>query len=463
MPRGENRRPRTLPWAALLAVLGVAGAPAAAGAASIADRVLETTLPNGLKVLVLEESKAPVVTVQVWYRVGSRNEQVGLTGLSHMLEHMMFKGTPTVGPKQFSRVVQRNGGHDNAFTSMDYTVYFENFAADRVGLALELEADRMANLLLEEKEFEPERKVVLEERRLRTEDDPVGALVEEMSAAAFRAHPYRNPIIGWATDIQQYTVGDVVRHYKTYYVPNNAVLVVVGDIKGEAVLPLIREAFGRTPRGPDLPRVRAVEPPQQGERRVTLRREAELPFVYAGYHVPNLTHQDSYALDVAEAVLSGGKSARLYRALVYERQIALYAGASYSRVSADPNLFYLYASVLPGHTPEEVEQALYAEVQRLATEPVSDRELQKAKNQVEADFLLGQDSVFEMARVLGQHEAVANWRLWAEYLPGIRPVTPGDVQRVVKEYLVPENRTVGILIPTQKAQQPAGAGPQQTR
>ncbi|CBE67133.1 putative Zn-dependent protease, involved in pqq synthesis (ppqF) [Candidatus Methylomirabilis oxygeniifera] len=415
--------------------------------AQVTARVTESALDNGLKILLLEEHKAPVVTVHIWYRVGGRNEQPGTTGLSHLLEHMMFKGTSKVGPGQFSRIIRKNGGRDNAFTSEDYTGYFETFASDRVELALKLEADRMRGLLLDSKEIEAEKKVVMEERRLRTEDDPVSALREAMGAAAFQAHPYRQPIIGWMTDIERITREDLVRYYNTYYVPNNAVLIVVGDFNSGDLLPKIRQYFGPIPRAADPPAVRSVEPEQRGERRVLLKKEAELPFVFMGYHVPNLKHPDNFALEVLAYILSGGKSARIYKSLVYEQQLALFAGGGYDRESVDPNLFPLYASVMPGKTAEEIERALTAEIEQVKNELISDRELQKVKNQIEADFLFGQDSIFNLARVLAEYEIVANWRTWEAYLPGIRAVTAADLQRVARAYLTPDNRTVAVLIP----------------
>jgi zinc protease len=415
-------------------------------------KVTEKVLPNGLKVLLKEEHKAPVVTFQIWYKVGSRNEQLGKTGKSHVLEHMMFKGTKKYGPKQFSQTVARNGGNDNAFTSKDYTAYFENFAADRIGISLELEADRMHNLLLDPKEFSSELKVVMEERRMRTEDDPGSTMVEQMMATAFMAHPYEWPVIGWMADLETLTRDDLFRHYKTYYAPNNATIVVVGDFETKALLPKIETYFGRIPKGPAVPKVGAVEPKQLGERRIVVKKEAELPAVFAGYHVPNLTHADSYALEVLSGVLSAGKSSRIYRSLVYEKQLALYAGGEYDSVSTDPNLFYVYAGVMPGKTTDEVEKALYAEIARLTTPEggMTDEELQKAKNQIEAGFIMGQDSVFYQAMLLGQYETVAGWRMLEKYLDGVRAVTKEDIQRVVKQYFSEDNRTVGILVPVKK-------------
>jgi len=409
--------------------------------------VTEKVLPNGLKVLLKEEHKAPVVTFQIWYRVGSRNERLGKTGMSHLLEHMMFKGTKRYGPKTFSQTVQRNGGNDNAFTSHDYTAYFENFAADRIALSMELEADRMQNLLLDPKEFLSERDVVKEERRMRTEDDPSNAMAEQMMSVAFSAHPYQWPVIGWMADINNISRDDLSNHYRAYYVPNNATIVVAGDFDTKTLLPLIEKFFGPIPRGQKAPVVGAAEPKHSGERRVIVRRQAELPVVYAGYNVPTINHADSYALEILQGVLSSGKSSRLYRSLVYEKQIALYAGGDYDNISTDPNLFTLYAGVMPGKTAEEVEKALYAELDKMKAEPVSDEELQKAKNQVEASFIMGQDSIFYQAMLLGQFETVAEWKLLETYVDRMRAVTKDDVMRVAKEYFVEDNRTVGILVP----------------
>jgi zinc protease len=413
-------------------------------------KVSESVLPNGLKVLLKEEHKSPVVTFQIWYRVGARNERLGKTGMSHLLEHMMFKGSGKYGPKQFSKTVQRNGGNDNAFTSKDYTAYFENFAADRLEIAMELEADRMQNLLLDPKDFLSERDVVKEERRMRYEDDPTQTMIEQMMATAFAAHPYQWPVIGWMADLGNLTREDLYDHYRTYYAPNNATIVVVGDFDPKKVLPLIQKHFGNIPRGPAVPKVGAVEPKQLGEKRVVVKREAELPALYAGYKVPTITNPDAHALNVLQGILSSGKSSRLYKSLVYDKQIALYAGGDYDDVSADPNLFYVYAGVMPGKAVDEVEKALYAEIERLKTDPVTDEELQKAKNQIEASFIMGQDSVFYQAMLLGQFETVAEWRLLERYVDRVRAVNKADIQRVAKEYFTEENRTVGVLVPVKK-------------
>ena len=442
-----------LPVAVLVFCLALA-APAAAG--TIWDRVSETVLPNGLKVLLVEEPKAPVVTVQIWYKAGARNEPLGKGGLAHMMEHMMFKGTPKTGPKQFSVIVQRNGGQDNAHTARDAAAYYEDFAADRVNLGLELEADRMVNVLFEEKEFLPERDVVYEERRLRIEDQPGVTLGEVMRATAFMAHPYGRPTIGWPSEIKGWTLQDAMQFYKTYYAPNTATLIVAGDIKKDEVLKKVTELFGSIPRGPaPPPLVIPEEPPQIGERRVFVRKEAELPIFFAVHHVPNLTHPDSAPLSVLAYVLGGGESARLHKKVVYELQLASYAGSDYNPVYKDPFLFGLSAGPLPGKTAEEVERAILGEVERVQNEPITDRELQKAKNQIEAEFVFAQDSVHMLANLLGAYESAASWKLLTTYLDGIRKVTTADVQRVARQYIIADNRTVAILIPTK----PGGGAP----
>jgi zinc protease len=412
-----------------------------------AGDVKETILPNGLKVLTLENHKAPVVTFQVWYKVGSRNDPVGKTGISHLLEHMMFKGTKKYGPQEFSKIIQKNGGNDNAFTSKDYSTYFQNISSDRIDILLELESDRMVNLLIYHREVLSERDVVAEERRMRYEDDPQSTIYEELMATAFKAHPYRWPVIGWMADIQSINRDDLYNHYRTYYVPNNATIVVVGDFDTDKLLKKIESSFGTIPKGLQPPEYNFIEPPQKGERRVVVKKEAQLPYIAIAYHVPNFKESDSYPLEVLSVILSGGKSSRLYENIVYKKQIALYAGGEYEGLSKDPSLFYLYASVAPGKKVEEVESSLYEEIERLKNELVTDREIEKAKNQLNASFIMGQDSNFYQGMLLGRYEVMSDWRLKDQYLEGIRKVTKEDIQRVAKKYLIDDNRTVGILIP----------------
>ena len=412
-------------------------------------QALEThTLPNGLKVIIVEEHKAPVVTVQVWYKVGSRNEITGKTGLAHLTEHMMFKGTRKYGKGQFSRLIAKAGGTENAFTGQDYTAYFENISKDQIDLALELESDRMENLLVDPKEFELEREVVKEERRLRTDDDPQSVVVESLFATAFLVHPYHSPIIGWMTDLQSLTRGDVYSFYKKYYVPNNATLVIVGDVDPKTLSPKIKRTFGKVPRSTEIAPLSITEPEQTGERRFTIKKEAQLPFVFAGFRVPHYVNRDAYALSVLANILSAGKSSRLYRSLVYEQKLALGAGGDYDGLSADPDLFYFYGVPLPGKPIEELEQAIFAEVERLKTERVSDRELEKAKNQVAASFIFGLDSNFFRAMQIGKAETVgAGYNYQESYVEEIRKVSREDVLRVAKNYLVEDRRTVGVLFP----------------
>jgi zinc protease len=417
-------------------------------AAAGASEPQEYILSNGMKVLLVEVPKAPVATVQIWYKVGSRNEVMGRAGLSHMLEHMMFKGTAKYPKGSFSRLIRKNGGMDNAFTSQDFTAYFENLAADRVELALEMEADRMQGLILDQNELKTEREVVKEERRLRSEDDPQGALVETLFAQAYLSHPYHWPVIGWFGDLDAMTLDDLQRHYDTFYSPNNATLLVVGDIKAESLLPTIKQLFEPIPRGPEPKPVMTMEAEQKGERRFLLKREAQVPFVMMGYRVPNYTSEDSYALDVLESILSRGKSSRLYQSLVYDQKLSLAVGAEYGLMQADPGLFYFYALVSPGQKVETVEEALHKEIMRLQSDPPTDLELQRAKNQVEAARWFEQDSNFRHAMLLGQAETVgAGWRKVDQFLDRIRAVTAKDVQRVARQYLNEDTRTVGTLIP----------------
>ncbi len=415
--------------------------------AGLTDQVSEKILPNGLKVILLENTKAPVITFQVWYRVGSRNEANGKTGLSHLLEHMMFKGTERVGPEDFSRTILENGGRYNAFTAKDFTAYFENFRADRIQVALDLESDRMQNLILREKDFHTERKVVMEERRLRTEDNPKAFLMEQLGATAFQLQPYRWPIIGWMEDLARLTLEDTTAYYQTFYNPANAFLVVVGDFKGEDLFPKIEKAFGSIPGGVAPNQDRSIDPPQSGERRLIVKREAQVPFLVKAFHVPNLRDPDSYVLEVIATLLSGGKSARLYQSLVRQKRLAFSVETDHSVLSRDPDLFLIAAEPLPGQDVAEIETALDLDLERLQKEPVGEYELEKAKNQLEASHVTGQDSVFLQAMLLARYEIALDWRIVDDYIPSIREVTSEDIQRVASRYLIPDNQTVATLIP----------------
>ncbi len=412
-----------------------------------AAEVQEIVLNNGLKVLLLEDHKSPAVTFQVWYRVGGRNEKDGKSGLAHFLEHMMFKGTPTTKPEEYSRIIAKNGGQSNAFTTADCTVYFATMSREKIHIELELEADRMANALLGETYFEPEKKVIQEERRLRTDDNPASALAELTNAVAYTIHPYRRPVVGWMEDIQHLTRQDLVDFYKLYYAPNNAFIVVVGDFVAADLLPKIKAAFEKIPRGAGPPEVQAIEPEQRGERRVILKKEAELPFVLQFYHAPNMKSPDSFALDVLSVVLAGGRSSRLYQELVYQKRMARGVDADYNGSSVDPSGFSIAAQLMPGVEPARLEREIDRLVDKAKTELISERELQKAKNQIEAAFIFAQDSIYGQAMKIGFYEVAGGWRQMESYLDGIRKVTREDVRRVAKQYLDPDRRTVGTLIP----------------
>ncbi|MBI5098752.1 MAG: insulinase family protein [Nitrospirae bacterium] len=407
-------------------------------------------LPNGLKVFALKDPNAPLAVFQIWYNAGSINEQVGKTGLAHLLEHLMFKGTPDYGPKMFSKIISRAGGVDNAGTNKDYVFYHQKLAPDKLYLSIDLEADRMRNLIMDPKETLAERDVVMEERRMRNEDDPQSTVYEEVMAAAFKNSPYRWPVIGWMQDLRKITRDDTWAFYKKYYVPNNAIIIIAGNIDVNSLMQKIRSEFGSIPKGEDIINPDIDEPEQFGERRLYVKKEAELPYVLCAYKAPNLFNEDSLALEVLAGVLSGGKSSRMYKSLIDEKRIALSADVSYSSLEKYPSLFYLDATALPGKSIDEVEKALYEEVDRIKKEPPAELEVQKAKNQIEAGFLMGQDSLFFQAEIIAMFEMLGDRKLKDKYFEGIRKVTPQDVQRVAQTYLVEDKRTVGILVPVKK-------------
>ena len=437
--------------------LGFAPIPLkAAEEGNLFDKVVEHKLANGLQVLLLRESRAPIITLQVWYRVGSRNEALGKTGISHLAEHLMFKGTAKYGPKYFSREVQKVGGTDNAFTSRNYTAYFETGPKEQLRHWLEMEADRLRGINVDEKTFETEKKVVIEERRLRTEDDPASFMQEAAMAATFEAHPYQWPIIGWLNDLESITLDDYRAYYHRYYLPNNCTLVVVGDIDPKEALTHIEATFGSLPAGPEPPKVTAKEPQHFGPRRVEVHREAQFPALLMNYHVPNWESPDAYPLELLGRILSSGRSSRLYHNLVYQQKLALEAEADYNFDTIDPFLFSFAGQPMPGKTVAQLEAALEAEIKRLQTDLVGDTELQKAKNQVAASFYMALDSIFYRGMLLGRTATVARWTLLKEFVPKIQQVTREQVREVAKKYLVPNSLTVGILVPIKSAKAPTG-------
>jgi zinc protease len=420
------------------------------------DQVVEHKLANGLQVLLLKESRAPIITLQVWYRVGSRNEALGKTGISHLAEHLMFKGTAKYDPKYFSREVQKVGGSDNAFTSRNYTAYFETGPKDQLAHWLEMEADRMRGINVDEKAFETEKKVVLEERRMRTEDDPVSFMQEATMAATFEAHPYQWPVIGWLNDIESISLDDYRSHYHRYYLPNNCTLVVVGDIDPKEALAQIEATFGALPAGPVPPKVTAKEPKHYGPRRVEVHREAQLPSILMNYLVPNWENPEAYPLELLSRLLSAGRSSRLYHNLVYQQKLALEVGTDYDFDTTDPYVFSIYGQPMPGKTVAQVEAALAVEIKRLQTELVGEAELAKVKNQVAASFYMALDSIFYRGMLLGRTATVARWTLLKDFIPKIQQVTREQIREAAQKYLVADSRTVGILVPIKTGKAPTG-------
>jgi zinc protease len=409
----------------------------------------ETTLPNGMKLLVRARRKSSLATLQVWYKVGSRNEPVGRTGLSHLLEHMMFKGTVRVDPEEFSRLIQREGGQTNAFTTKDVTAYYVLIDKARISLPLTLERDRMCNLRLRSRDFSPERKVVMEERRLRTETQPEGNLLEEVEALAYQSHPYRWPVIGWMEDIQGVSVADVLRYRRKHYAPSNTLILAIGDFDPLQMMERMANHFGEISPGRPAPQLEVVEPPQRAQRRVVLKRDAKVPFLVMAHHAPRIGHQDAPALELLACLLAKGRSARLHRRLVREEQLVLNVGADYSLLSLDPGLFTLSARILPGRSIRATEEEMVQELGRLGAGELGEDELRRAKRQLEARFVFLLDVLLHQAILLAEYEMCGGWRRLEEYLPGIRSVTKEDISKVVTRYLGEENRTVGWLVPAQ--------------
>ncbi len=417
-----------------------------------AAQVQEHTLENGLKVLVKEDHRAPIVTSQIWYRVGSSYEPAGITGISHLLEHMMFKGTDRLAPGEFSKIIAENGGQENAFTGRDYTAYYQILAADRLPIAFQLEAQRMRALRLSETEFQKERAVVQEERRWRTEDDPESLTFEQFNANAYVTSPYRNPVIGWNSDLEGLTLADLQDWYRTWYAPNNATLVVVGDVKPEAVFQLAERYFGPLPREEIQPPRCCAEPEQRGEKRLIVRAPAKEPYILLGYKATALGHGSAdwepYALEMLASVLDGGSSARLSRELIRGRQIAASAGASYSAFSRLPGLFLLDGLPAKGHSIQELEQALRQQIRQLRETLVSPAELARIRTQLIAAKLYQKDSVYAQAVELGRLESLGlGWQLAETYVEQFSRITPEQIRAVARKYLISKNLTVAVLEP----------------
>ncbi len=419
---------------------------------SAETKVFEHTLANGLKVLVKEDHRSPVAVSQVWYKVGSSYEPGGITGVSHMLEHMMFKGTDKHPAGEFSRIISENGGDENAFTGQDYTAYFQTMEASRLAVSFELEADRMRNLHLLPEELKKELQVVTEERRMRTDDNPQAKMQEQFMTIAYSNSPYKHPVIGWPADIANYTVEDLQAWYQRWYAPNNATLVVVGDVQPQAVFDLAEKYFGALKPSDIKPLKPQTEIEQLGVRKMTVKVPAKLPSLVMGYKVPVLktaeNEWEAYALEVLAGVLDGGSSARLSSALVRGKQIAVSAGAGYGLTSRMSDLFELEATPAEGKTVDQLEVALKDEIKKLQQNLISTEELQRIKAQVLASDIYQKDSNFYQAMEIGTLETVGlGWQKADEYVSKINQVTAEQVRDVARKYLIDDHLSIAYLEP----------------
>ena len=426
--------------------------PALLFAAAVHAETFEKTLGNGLKVIVKEDHRAPVVVQQVWYHVGSMDEWTGKTGVSHALEHMMFKGTRSVPAGEFSKRIAAAGGRENAFTSYDYTAYFQMLHKSRLPLAMKLESDRMHNLLVPKKEFDKEIQVVMEERRWRTDDSPHSLLSEQLMATMFEQHPYHHPVIGWMSDLKRLTADDVRAWYRRWYRPNNAVLVVAGDVDAKKVFALAQRYYGHIPRRPVPETPDYIEPPQRGIKRIVVKAPAELPYMIMAYHAPALHHPQEqwrpYALEVLAGVLDGNGAARLNKSLVREQQLASDVGADYDPLSRGPDIFMLEGTPSEGKTAADLEAGLRAQINKVAKDGISEDELKRVKAQITASQVYKRDSVFYQAMEIGQMESLGlSYRNIPLILKKLQAVTAQQVQDVAKEFFKDDNLTVAVLDP----------------
>jgi zinc protease len=443
-------RKRTIVWPALALAAVV---PALGGAAPLKVQppqlaVREHRLANGLRVLLHEDHSVPVVSLQVWYHVGSKDERPGRSGFAHLFEHLMFKGSENLASGEFTEYIQSIGGRFNATTDFDRTLYFEIIPSNHLERLLWMEADRMRALDVSEANFLSERDVVKEERRLRVDNPPFGRLFEVVLANTFTTHPYRILSIGSMADLDAATIEDVRAFHATYYVPNNATVILSGDVGPQQALAWVEKYFGPIPKGGEIPRNIPQEPVQTAERRVVEHdANTPLPVVMLTYHVPEEGHPDTYALVVASRILSEGQSSRLYRKLVYEQQIALQAGGEALTVE-DPGVFYFYGILQQGHGIEEAEKSLLEEIERLQQQPVSAEELDKARNQIIAGQVFNRQTVNDKAGDIGYAEVIlGDWHLVNQQIERYQKVSAADVQAVARKYFRPENRTIVHMLP----------------
>lgn len=425
------------------------------------DKITQTTLPNGMKVLLKEIHTAPLISSWVWYRVGSRDEVNGKTGISHWTEHMQFKGTPHFPASILDKAISREGGTWNAFTYLDWTTYFETMPAEKIDLALRLEADRMINSLFDEQEVASERTVIISEREGH-ENEPLFLLGEAVQQAAFRVHSYHHEVIGDMADLRTMTRQDLFDHYRAYYAPNNAVMAVAGDFDTKTMLARVQELFGPIPSGPTPPRLSRPEPPQRGEVRLAVEGPGETTYVQVAYRFPAASHADFFALSVLDSLLAGpsnlnmfgggisNKTSRLYRALV-DKELAVNISAG-AQATVDPFLYYFTLTVHPRRKPEEALAALDREIERIQEEPISKDEVARAIKQARALFAYGSENITNQAFWLGYSEMFAAYDWFLTYLDRLAKVSPQEVQRVAREYLRPQFRVVGTYVPVEQSQ-----------
>lgn len=426
-----------------------------AGWGQIQFPVEKQVLDNGLTVLISEDHSAPVVSFQMWYHVGSKSERPGITGISHLCEHMMFRGSKNLGPEEHSRIVQANGGIDNAGTYFDWTMYYEKLSSDKLELAMSLESERLKYLTPVEENFLSERDVVAEERRMAVDNSPYGVVFEQLLNSAFTAHPYHWHIVGFMSDIQNITVDDLKQHYKTYYLPSNATAVVAGDVKPKEAMKLVEKYFGDIPFQPAPKQVSTVEPEQKGERISYVHKVGQMSAFAVGYHIPEFGHADIYPLTVAARILFSGQSSRLYQKMIYQDQSALAVSGDCFSLE-DPGLFFAFAVMQQGRSAQEGEGTLFSELERLKTEPVSQQELAKAKNQLESEFVFGLQSVSDKGEQIGYYQTIlGDYSQLFEEADRYQAVTAQDVMRVAQEYFGENNRTVAVLVPDMPEEAPS--------
>ncbi|HVN98706.1 MAG TPA: pitrilysin family protein [Steroidobacteraceae bacterium] len=433
----------------VMAVLPRAAEAAAApmSFAATGEAIQTRTLANGLQVIVWPDHNIPSVALFNWVRVGSRNEGTGTTGLAHFFEHMMFNGTTHHPRGEFTRLIESNGGSDNAFTSQDVTVYEDWFPRSALELVLQLESDRLANLAFEPQVVEKEREVVYSERRLRVEDSSPAFLSEQVQATAFIAHPYRIPTIGWPSDIKAWTLADLENFYHTWYAPNHCTLVLVGDVEPAQVFALVEKYYGPIPGGPATSPVRTVEPEQTGERRLVIERNGQNPLVQVAWHAMPADDPRAPALNLLQTILTEGDAARLHRALVEERKLAVGVGSGWSE-GFDPNLYSVYATLPEGGSSQAFEQALNAEIAKLLDQGVTAAELSRAKHQVAASFWRGVSTIDGKARLLGEYAVLhGDYRKLFAAPDAYERVSAADVLAVARDVFKPAHRTVGVLVP----------------